>query len=1301
MEKRHRKISLIVVLLAVLLIASLSFVACTTASAYEIKLDRSTVSLEMGEEYELTYSVTYKGEIDGEAEVVVSVSGNSVTYNAETKKVTAVKTGKSELTLSVKGHEKASATLTVNVPEYEIEIKGGSSQNVDLGGEDIIEYTVLKDGTKVTDKKVIITVDGDALRYEKIGNRIYFENEGSSTVKAALESDPSVYAEKTYNVIKSFWNSGDHQVNKEIMTITDSSVYMPGGGGVQQFLGVLDGGTQYVFRTMLTIPSAATLGTQTVGVTHDLSMNNYGLWFGVNSVNGSSYRIYIKNFYGGWAGIDSVVYDNVEFSSDTIEFITVRDGEYFWFSIDGYCATYILPTSGSHTISAETATWAGIFSQERKLTATNFSYSVEEEAIADAIALCESKIAKFDVTNKTVNQLVKGTSFTYTAKVVPTAGVPAPAVEWSIDKTNMTSGAAGTTIADGTLNLAADAAGVVTVIATCGDKEVRFDVHVLSESLADENDTVKVDGGVQIGEDGSVIFTEAFNYNNETLNDTDYTEVYYAATLKDTVKGDFEFAFTLTDMKSASTPKFMVSFGNTLGNFIFTNNSVSLKTQYVDLSSKAYEQGTVTATFAAAETLEVVIKVEGGHYKVTVNGEELSFTGKDPVRNTEDYGAARPVLFTTGAGTSVTVSNITLTDKADAEFIILNDYSRLTADGFVTDVVTGLDWNAKDKGITKTYYSELLPAGDYTISMNVKFNTALADGKLSINIGGTDFYVNNKISGGAVVGQWGNFSGDTVTSVTKTGTFKVELKKIGNDMYFFIGNTRIADKYDVSGLGRTLYFWAANFGGAVSGSTVEISNFTVTEGATVITLSGDSAVQVGTSATYTVTVIGGSEDDIVWDLNKDGLTAGKDGTSFDAQTRTLTFANDAEGTVVLTAAIGDVVAEITVSTSNQPANQNTALAESVGGVKQDVANRKLIFDDAAAEGVADEYKYSEASGYYAILNTAENVRATIQDNFILEFTVSDYVSTANFPKLMISFGGKFEQFYIAYSSEGARIEAFLVDLTGNSNNGRWVNSENFAGFDKNAEHTFKFVCEDGYYKIYVDSVAAVFTSEIFRSVDTMAFARNVMISTNAGTTATVSNISLTPVSGKEGVVRATYSNSFTQNGDGSITAKFDARTESGRDGYHNAKSVYTYGEYIPDNCEITLEVAFNDGNYPDETLLIRFGSDRSIGVSMNNGTAKIEQQWTFTGFALSTNNRMVDYTVKIKITVENGYVTAVRAMEHDTDGNEMGWSTDKVALNDGYAEDQKVNGFLSFATFVYNDPSNNSVTVSNIVVTNS
>lgn len=1309
-------------LLFLVLAIALSFVlaACNDNAVgggieYKLTLDKTTISLDKGESYELGYTLTKNGEADTTTEVVITVSNDNVTYDAATKKITAVKAGTALVTATVKGTN-VTARLTVGIPEYEIDM--GDDATVDLGDTVEVAYTVRKDGLKTTEKKVTITVTSGSeyVTFTPIGNRLTFNEVGVAKVKVALESDPSVYAEKTYTIVKSFWSS-TKQANKAVMTIdeTAKTVFFPGGGGQQYFLGVMDGGTKYMFKADLTLPTSLS-STHSVGLGHTLDENNSSMWFGLqHSQDGEGYRLLIKDYLRGWPGQDYRVssYNNIKFASNTITCYTIRDGQNYWYNIGGLIGTWT-----STNLDANSDTWVGIYSQENVLSISNYSYTTDEDEIAAAKAVCEADCAIFNLVNP-LTAAVKGTSVTFkTQKICPDG--KNPAVVWTLDKTEMTAGADGTTVENGVLTLAPDAVGKVTVNVECGGKTDSVTVDILQESLAASNDILEVDGGIELDEEsGAVTFTEALNGSNPTLDEREYVDIYYAAKFKTAVKGDFRLSFKVSDLKVANGSYYMVSLGDKNGNLLFTGTSVSLYTQNVERSqvntARELKEGVVTATFDAADEYEITVAVVGGHYEVTVNDEKVTFSA-DPIRNINDYTASRGVLITTKAGTSMTLTDIDLVDGADSEYIILNANTIPVKDnddeivGFRSEMIPqqGGAWIGKDKSVSRTYYGELLPEGDYTISMDVLFNKGMSDAKFGIQIGAWEYHVNNKIASGNVIhgqfyaGGWGDAPQKNSSITTIENAFNVTLKKISGTMYFYIGDTLIASHANAPA-DRILSFWTFDDGSTADGK-VFVTDLEVSEGAVIIDMQGEVGVQVGTtSSAYTVSLIGAEQSDVVWSLDTEGLTAGT--ATFDQTAHTITMSNDAEGSVVLSATAKGATIRMTVSASSQPANQNTALAESKGGVKQDVANKTLIFDDAALNGVVNETAYTEEGGYYAILNTAANTRATIRDNFVLEFTVSDYVTTAEYPKLMISLGYKFEQFYVAYTDNGARIEAFLMDNGGNSNRGRWVNSEYFAAFDMAASHTFKLVCEDGYYKVYVDGTQATFADEIYRSVDAMAFGRNIMISTNSGTTATVSNISLTAVEGKEGKVRATYSDNFVANADGSITATFAKRSDGGRDGYHNAKDVYTYGAYIPDDCEITLSVTFNDGTgYPDEALLIRFGSDRSFGVIMNNGSAKIEQQWTWGGMGIlsdkdNINNRMLGNTVKIKITVAGGYVTAVRAMEYNEDGSEKGWSNETVAMNGGSADDQKVNGFLSFGTFVWQDPSNKTVTISNIVVT--
>lgn len=221
----------ILILLIVLLVVSLSLVACKSTE-YELTVERASITLEKGQTIDLPYQLTTNGELDTETEIAVSLKGDSVTYNAETKKITAVKAGRTTLTITVEGREDVKATLNVNVPEYSIEITGGETATVDLGGKEYLKYTIRKDGVKVseTEKQVIISAKGEAVSYDNVGDIVSFVAEGQGSITVALKDDPSVSATRTYTVVKSFWSS-EHQVNKNAMIFNqDGSVSIPGGG---------------------------------------------------------------------------------------------------------------------------------------------------------------------------------------------------------------------------------------------------------------------------------------------------------------------------------------------------------------------------------------------------------------------------------------------------------------------------------------------------------------------------------------------------------------------------------------------------------------------------------------------------------------------------------------------------------------------------------------------------------------------------------------------------------------------------------------------------------------------------------------------------------------------------------------------------------------------------------------------------------------------------------------------------------------------------------------------------------------
>lgn len=1301
------KRNLVLFLLAAVLCVSVALVACTQ-DAFEIKLDSATITLEKGESVELPYQLSKNGAVDKETNIKVAVEGTSVTY--ADGKITAVKAGRSILTLTVEGHEDVSAKLTVNVPEYTIEITGAgaTASVVDLGGEENLTYTVKKDGLKVDGVQVNVSVTGDALKYVATGRRIQFVAVGEGQVKVSLKNDESVFAVKNYKVEKSFWSS-EHAVNKELMTITNDSVSIPGGGGQQYYLGVMDGGTKYVFKASLKLPALTT--SHSVGISNSIDKNDSSLWFGVQGTPNGKYKIYIKDYYATWAhGIwegQPAGYKvggnalEIEFDSETVDFIVVRDGQNYWYSIGGYIGTYA--ATDSRDIAADRESWVGIYSQEQKLSATNISYSTDEAEIAVAKGICGSEVAKLAITNADVTTVTKGTTFTYVAKAIgPNATLPQ--IEWTLDKSGMTAGADGTSIANGALTLADDAAGVVVVKASCGGKEATVQVNISAESLADENEQLSVNGGVVINEDGSVTFPEAFSGVNDSLNVSQYVDVFYSAKLKDKVQGDFELAFTIKNLKSALSPRVLVSLGAKNAQLFFSNSGVSVRTKYVDSSTNRTQDGEVTGTFAEAEELNVVVKVVGGHLKVVVNNTEVALSG-DALRDIDSYMSEQPVLFTIGKGTSCVISDIEITDKDETEFIVLNSNTVLTENGFTSVMIPseGNKWIGKDYDVSRTYLAQMLPEGNWTLSMDVKYSANQRDAKFAIHIGNWEFHVNNKINdSGVIEGEIyaGNWVGAKGNSTVKNATefFNVTLKKINNTIYFYV-NDKLLVSRDGMPADRIVSFWTLDDDTAAENKTVTAENITLKQGAVIISISGDASLMAGSSATYTSAVLG-SDETPAWSVVTDTtLTAG---TASITEQGVLTFSPDAKGSVTVIVAYGEETLSMVVSVSDQPANQDTAIAESVGGVKQDVDNGKIIFDNADINGVADQQKWA-LSEYYAILNDENKDRITIQDNFVIEFTVSNYKTTAQHPKLMVSLGNRNEQFYIVYFPNGtAQIQTYTNPLKSDGTgdyNGQWINSAFFANdFNVSTAHTYKFICEDGYYKVLVDNVEVTGwnmdgdSRTLFRSPESMAIERNIMLSTNDGTTCEVSNISVMAVAGKEGKVTTHFADYFSVNEEtGDIVVTMSQTTTRENNAYIQAQRLYSYGEKIENDSIVTFDVKF-DGNFTDQSLTIKFGTDRALGIALNGDNIKGEYHWDFVGQSVSKDSVLVDGVLKVKITIAaNGDITAAQFV--DANGKVLA-TVNASGIN------ATNNGVMSFSSFNWNNQNTEgTITISNIVIT--
>lgn len=1291
-------------LLLVMVLSLAGFVACggNNSAKYEIQTVK-TMEIDKGSSKVLEYTVTKDGVIQDSAETVVTVvSGDSVTYSAETNKVTAVKSGISKLQIALKNDAKVKAEVTVNVPLYTITFNK-TEYEIFLGEVVNASYTVKKDGARVQNANVKLTVEGDAISVNTFTKEVTAKQLGTATLVATLESDPEVKATATYKVKDTFFNRslntrGDIDFSKEDAG-SDSEVRVLGG---QATVTAKTPGTKFVFKTTIDILSSMSVYSS-IGVGSFMDEGNHALWFGLMGTGTDGvYDVYIRDFYKAW---DSPAYENHKIGNyaaykhgTKVDFVIVRDGDDYWYSIGGLTGTYH-DNSGKYT---EEATYPGVFSQEKLLTLTKYSVSYEDADIGQAKNECDVEIAKLEITNASTTLLEKGATYKYNAVAYSSIGGE-KTFNWTVDTTEMTSGKEGVTIdADGTLHLTNDAAGYVTVKVTCGEKEASVRVEISQEELNKATDKVAVSGGVDLDmTTNAITFPVERNFNNPTLDLTQYNEVPYMAKLLKTVNGDFTLTFKVKNYAATTAnPMLLVSLGGKGNNFVLGKDGVVTGYNYVqgignqgtpvDGAYGYLAEGNASATVAGFDaTAEHVYKIEvkNGEYHVYLDGTELQFASQ-AIRRGEDYMTDCNVMFTTNQGTSCEVYDVTLENQGNTvgDWMIYNHDNASVVDGKLVSKFPALGWNGKDQMITcNVYMGGLIPEGAFAVKVNVKFSAAQTDSKAVIKIGNFEFQVNNKFAseGNSLEAEYynGKFTGGKVIpGATVEGTQAVEIQRIGEEVYFYV-NGVLVNKFSGIQDAKYLEFYTFNNNAAEEDVTVTVSDVQIHS--KFLTLEGPTSAKTGLTTVYKATATG--EGEVVWSLNTEGLTAG----SATIENGILTMSSDAEGSVIVIATIGTYSKSITVTASSQAADQDTDVATSKGGVLQDETNGKLIFPESKAgeNGVANEEDYAE-SGYYAIINSSKGVPYKVTGNFSVEFTVAAYKTTAQYPKFMISLGGTREQFYVTYFQDGtAQIQTFTrsIDQAGNEFGGQWVNSEKFENFDVTAAHTYKIEVVDGFYKVYVDgNEISVFkmndeVRKMYRSAQDMVTPSCIMFATNQGTSCEVYDISVT-CTGADAF--ETVNSAVTVGTDGFT---FNMTKTGSDDNWqnHDYNAVY-YSEYIPTYFIATFGVEFS-GAMNDNKLEIELGG-QMLHIENKLGAGENKLQICHRGWGrqwyTETNQKFY-----IMITRGSDGIKAYVRLATETD-----WT--QLADLNGFTSDYN---YFKFAAYV-GDNGNGSVTLSEMKV---
>lgn len=274
-----------------------------------------------------------------------------------------------------------------------------------------------------------------------------------------------------------------------------------------------------------------------------------------------------------------------------------------------------------------------------------------------------------------------------------------------------------------------------------------------------------------------------------------------------------------------------------------------------------------------------------------------------------------------------------------------------------------------------------------------------------------------------------------------------------------------------------------------------------------------------------------------------------------------------------------------------------------GGV-QSVENDMLFPESMIdTDGVVSENKYESSVSYCA------EFPETLIGNYSVEFDVSDYKANANYPKLMVSFGGEYNNFYIVYEREGRtdfnRIESLTnAQSVSNEKKDGWINSDTFSEFDTSKTHHFKFVMDSGFYRVFLDGNELRFREDSNESLTLKPMRRyedyfspsHLRIATR-NVSCRVSN--LTVINGKESDIRNFYS--YTDNVSETASG-FDMKMQNagweGRDKY-NVRTVCKTA--LPNQFTMKFRVTFS-GNMTDSKLAVRIGNyEFHINNKMKNG----------------------------------------------------------------------------------------------------
>ncbi len=316
---------------------------------------------------------------------------------------------------------------------YTVELANGqqTARELVFGKNDTISLVVKKAGVVVTDiaeiaRVLSIQCDNNALQVAANG---VVSAKGASfvdanatitiTIKDKTENPETITV--NYTLIAPLWNMS---VTRGDMVINDdNTVQINGdGNGGSPVLVTYASSTTFAFGGKMVIqtqPVKNGNSPSAVGIGSFVDNGNHAFWVGlanavVNDNNTVTYELQIKNFYGGWSGVDTwpQQYSALTFDvGEAIDFQLVRVGDNFRYNIGGYHGEFSAPYAD--------ATYAGFYTQGQKIDisdATIVTDATDVQAIYDGYASKQATI--FDVNVNKDNgvyklDLVSGDSYSF------------------------------------------------------------------------------------------------------------------------------------------------------------------------------------------------------------------------------------------------------------------------------------------------------------------------------------------------------------------------------------------------------------------------------------------------------------------------------------------------------------------------------------------------------------------------------------------------------------------------------------------------------------------------------------------------------------------------------------------------------------------------------------------------------------------------------------------------------------------------------------------------------------------------